>query len=296
VNLERAATTQTERAPRFRLAPGWWGALPSLALLALFVLYPLLQVFQISTLKWDGVVAGQSIGLGNYENLLRDPDLGRSLVTTLIFAALTLPLFVFLAALTAIELEGTRLERIVKAALFLPGLWTIGASAIGWYTLYAPDYGVIATLTNGALALPWGDQAWAALVLIAAFTIWQHLGYAVLVVSAGLKGIPSEVLEAARVDGASENQVRWRVIVPLLRPSLIFLGVIGSLYALQSYTAVFLLTRGGPFGSTRVLGYFLYETAFEKFEFGYGAALSVFILGVAFTFAALQARALRSDQ
>jgi multiple sugar transport system permease protein len=296
VNTSRPRLETPARVARFRLNPGWWGALPSLALLAVFVLYPLVQVFQISTLKWDGVVPGAGIGLGNYANLLRDPDLGRSLVTTLIFAAMTLPLFVGLAALVAIELEGTRLERVVKAALFLPGLWTIGASAIGWYTLYAPDYGVIATLTGGAVALPWGDQAWAALVLIAAFTIWQHLGYAVLVVSAALKGIPSEVLEAARVDGASESQLRWLVIVPLLRPSLIFLGVIGSLYALQSYTAVFLLTRGGPFGSTRVLGYFLYETAFEKFEFGYGAALSVFILMVAFTFAALQARALRSDQ
>jgi multiple sugar transport system permease protein len=280
---------------RWRFAPGWWGVLPSLVLLSIFVLYPLIQVFQISSLKWDGVIPGQSIGLGNYANLLNDPDLGRSLITTLIFAALTLPAFVILAALTAMELEGTRLERVVKAALFLPGLWTIGASAIGWYTLYAPDYGVLATITNGALALPWGDKGWAALILIALFTIWQHIGYAVLVVSAGLKSIPTETLEAARVDGASESQVRWRIVVPLLRPSLIFLGVIGSLYALQSYTAVFLLTRGGPFGSTRVLGYFLYETAFEKFEFGYGAALSVLVLAVAFTFAALQARALRSE-
>ncbi len=280
---------------RFRLSPGWWGVLPSLLLLSVFVLYPLIQVLQISSLKWDGVIPGEFIGADNYARLLRDPDLGRSLVTTLLFAALTLPMFVGLAALTAIELEGTRLERIVKAALFLPGLWTIGASAIGWYTLYAPDYGVIATLTNGTLALPWGNQGWAALVLIAAFTIWQNIGYAVLVVSAGLKSIPQETLEAARVDGASENQVRWRIVVPLLRPSLIFLGVIGSLYSLQSYTAVFLLTKGGPFGSTRVLGYFLYETAFEKFEFGYGAALSVLVLAVAFTFAALQARALRSD-
>jgi multiple sugar transport system permease protein len=288
-------TAASSRARQRFFAPGWWGLLPSLLLLVVFVLYPLVQVFQISSLRWDGVVPGEGIGLGNYAQLLRDPDLGRSLVTTLIFAALTLPAFVGLAAFTAIELEGTRLERVVKAMLFLPGLWTIGASAIGWYTLYAPDYGVLATITNGTLALPWGDQAWAALVLIALFTIWQHIGYAVLVVSAGLKSIPQETLEAARVDGASESQVRWQIVLPLLRPSLIFLGVIGSLYALQSYTAVFLLTQGGPFGSTRVLGYYLYETAFKNFEFGYGSALTVFILCVAFTLAALQARALRSD-
>jgi multiple sugar transport system permease protein len=314
------------RAKLRLVAAGWWGLIPSLLLLGVFVLYPLIQVFQISSLKWDGVVAGESIGFNNYAQLFRDPDLGCSLLTTLIFAALTLPAFVALAAITAIELEGSRLERIVKAALFLPGLWTIGASAIGWYTLYSPDYGVVTTLTASIvnpiaesldrlsestsslpvlpsvihfladlITLRWGDNGAVALLFIAAFTIWQHIGYAVLVVSAGLKGIPQETLEAARVDGASESQVRWRIVVPLLRPSLIFLGVIGSLYALQSYTAVFLLTKGGPFGSTRVLGYFLYETAFEKFEFGYGAALSVLVLAVAFTFATLQARALRSE-
>jgi multiple sugar transport system permease protein len=274
---------------------GWWGVLPTLLLLAVFIAYPLLQVLQISTLRWDGIAPGQNIGLENYRNLFTDADLGRSLWTTLLLAMGVIPLFVGLAAIIAIELDGTKLERIIKAILFLPGLWTIGASAIGWYTLYAPDYGLLATISNGALALPWGDQPWAALVLVGAFTIWLHIGYAVLVVSAGLKGIPLETLEAARVDGANESQVRWRVVIPLLRPSLVFLGVIGTLYSLQSYTAVFLLTRGGPFGSTRVLGYYLYETAFERFQYGYGAALSIGVLIVAFTFAALQARALRGS-
>ncbi|MFN3265612.1 MAG: carbohydrate ABC transporter permease [Deinococcales bacterium] len=278
------------------LPAGWWGVIPSLTLLGIFVLYPFLQLLQISSLKWDGVVAGESIGLGNYTRLLSDGDLGRSILTTVILALCVLPLFVGLAATIAVELEGTRFERLIKAILFLPGLWTVGASAIGWYTLYAPDYGIIATITSGAVALPWGDQGWAALTLVGAFIIWQNIGYGVLVISAGLKSIPQETLEAARVDGASEHQVRWKIVIPLLRPSLTFLAVIGGLYALQSYTAVFLLTRGGPFGSTRVLGYFLYETAFERFEFGYGAALSMCALALAFTFAALQARALRGSE
>ncbi len=288
----------SETPPRGRvsiLRPAWWGVIPSLTLLLLFIGYPLVQVIGISTLKWDGVQPSASIGLGNYQRLVTDPDLGRSLLITLAFAALTLPMFVFLSALTAMELEGSRLERSLKALLFLPGLWTVGASAIGWYTLYSPEYGLLASVSNGFLSLPWDSQGWAALLLIAAFTIWQHVGYGVLVVSAGLKGIPSEVLEAARVDGASESQLRWRIVLPMLRPSLVFLGVVGSLYALQSYTAVLLLTQGRPFGSTRVIGFFLYETAFVKFEFGYGAALSVMALILAFIVAGTQARLLRAD-
>ena len=290
------ARGRARRGPGYPRVPRtWWGLVPSLALLGLFVVYPLVQVVGFSTLRWDGVAAGEFVGIGNYLRMAADPDLGRSLVTTVLFAALAIPLFVVLSALAALELEGTRAERPLKALLFLPGLWTVGASAIGWYTLYAPDYGLLASVSGGWLALPWGEQGWAALVLVALFTIWQHVGYGVLVVSAGLKGIHPELLEAARVDGATESQVRWRVVLPLLRPALVFLGVVGSLYSLQSYTAVFLLTRGGPFGQTRTVGYFLYESAFEKFEFGYASALSVLILGLAFAAAAAQASRLRAE-
>jgi multiple sugar transport system permease protein len=286
---------------RWRLPPAWWGVLPSLLVLGIFVVYPLIQVVGFSTQEWDGVAPSRSIGFENYINLLQDPDLWRSLGTTAVFAAATLPLFVLLSALTALELEGTRLERPLKALLFLPGIWTVGASAIGWFTLYGSEYGMIATvldqLSGGTVKfpLPWENQAWAAIIMVVLFTIWQHLGYGVLIVSAGLKSIPAEVMEAARVDGASENQVRWQVVLPILRPNLVFLSVIGSLYALESYTAVFLLTRGGPVGGTKVVGYFLYETAFEKFKFGYASALSMLILVLAFTVAALQARRLRGD-
>jgi multiple sugar transport system permease protein len=283
------------KEPRFRLAPAWWGVIPSLLALTLFIAYPLVQVFQISAQKYSIVYEGFA-GLSNYARMLADPNVGRSLLLTLIFGLCTLPLFVGLATLCAIELEGTRLERLVKAILFLPSLWTIGASAIGWYTLYEPDYGMLATLTGGFLRLPWHDKGWAGVALIVLFTIWQNVGYGTLIVSAGLKSIPTEVFEAARVDGATENQLRFRIVLPLLRPSIVFLAVVGSLYAIQSYTAVLLLTQGGPFGSTRVVGYLIYETAFGTApNLGYGAALSVLILALAFTFSAFQARALKSD-
>ena len=288
------AMSRPARAPSRRpfaaWPPGWWGILPSLFSLLLFLGYPLLQVLGFSTLEWGGLREGKPVGLQNYQALLGDSDLRSSLLVTFQFAALTLPLYVALSAFIALEIEGTRLERPVKALMFLPGLLTVGASAVGWYTLFSPDYGLLTTLSGGLLKLPWGDNALAALVLVAAFTLWLHLGYGILVFSAGLKSIPAEVLEAARVDGASEGAVRRFIVLPLLRPSLIFLGVVGSLYALQSYTAVFLLTKGGPFGGTRVLGYLLFETAFEKYRLGYAAALSVFVLLLAFSIAALQGR------
>lgn len=278
---------------RLKLRAGWWGVLPSVLTMLVFVGYPLLQVIQFSTLDWGGTDAGTPVGLKNYLNLFTDADFGQSLLTTLIFALITLPLFMGLSILVAVEIEGTKFERLVKALMFMPGLVTVAASAISWYVLFSPDYGVISELTQGALALPWGDQGWAALLLIALFTVWQNLGYGILVFSAGLKSIPHEVIEAARVDGAKESEIKRHIIIPLLKPSVVFLGVVGSLYALQSYTAVFLLTRGGPFGSTRVIGYYLYETAFERYRLGYAAAISVLVLIITFAFAAWQARRLK---
>ena len=189
----------------------------------------------------------------------------------------------WLSRTIALGIAGTRVERFVKALLFLPGLMTVAGSVIAWNLLYEPSYGLVRELTG--LSLPWDFEPWAALLFVVLFTLWQYVGYGVLIVSAALRGIPAEVKEAARVDGASEGQVQRLVVSPLLRPTFVFLSVIGTVAAVQSYTAVFLLTRGGPYGSTRVVGYYLYETAFERLQFGYAAALTllllVFTMGVA---------------
>lgn len=271
----------------------WLGALPSFLFLLIFVGYPLIQVFQFSTWDWSGFGDGKAIGLANYQRLWQDADLKHSLLTTIGFAAITLPAYVILSIFIALNIEGTFLERPVKTLMFLPAIFTVAASSISWYTLFSPDYGVVSTVLGWQWR--WGDQALAAILLISAFTLWQHLGYGIMVFSAGLKSIAPEIIEAARVDGANENQIRWYILLPLLRPSIVFLFTIGMLYAVQSYTAVFLLTKGGPFGSTRVLGYYLYETAFERYQVGYGAALTVFVLVITFTLAAIQGWLLKKD-
>jgi multiple sugar transport system permease protein len=265
-------------------------ALPAAIVFVTFSVVPLLAVLRYAGWRWSGTTTPVPVGAANLARLLRDEALWQSLGTTLAFAALALPAFLTLSVVIALAIEGLRFERAIKALLFAPGLITIGGSAIAWYLLYNPDFGLIPELSG--IALPWTSQPWAALLYVVAFTLWQQTGYGVLVASASLRGIPREVKEAARVDGAREDQVRRLVVVPLLRPTLLFLTVIGTVFSLQSYTAVYLLTRGGPFGSTRVLGYYLYETAFERFELGYGAAVTIFVLALTLVVAYLQARLL----
>lgn len=270
----------------------WLLALPALAILLLFALLPLASVVRYATWDWSGLSQPRPAGWLNYRRMFGDGELRRSLQVTAFFALLTLPSFLWLSRTIAVAIEGLALARFVKALLFMPSLISVGGSAIAWFLLYNPDYGFVVELTGWAL--PWGNRPWAALVYVVLFTLWQSTGYGVLVTSAALKGIPEQVKEAARVDGASERQVRRFIISPLLRPTLLFLAVIGTVFSIQSYTAVFLLTRGGPFGSTRVLGYYLYQTAFERFQLGYASALTVAVLLLTLAVAALQARVLRS--
>lgn len=268
----------------------WWLAVPALLVLGTFVLFPLVSVVRYATWDWSGLSAPVPVGAGNFGRLFTDAELGRSLRATLFFALLMLPAFLWLSRTIAVAIDGLRAERFIKAILFLPGLVTVGGSAIAWYSLYNPDYGLVRELTG--LSLPWSTEPWAGLVYIVLFTLWQSTGYGVLVVSAALKGVPAGVKEAARIDGASDAQVQRLIVNPLLRPTLLFLVVIGTVFAIQSYTAVFLLTKGAPFGSTRVVGYYLYETAFERLQLGYGAALTVLVLAATLLIAALQARIL----
>lgn len=265
----------------------WTLALPAALLFAVFVLLPLASVLRYAGWEWSGLSAPRPVGWANVARLARDPDFWRSLRTTAFFALLLLPAFLWLSRTVALAIYGTRLERFVKGLLFLPGLMTIAASVIAWTLLYEPSYGVLVELSG--LALPWDFEPWAALLVVVLFTLWQYLGYGVVVVAAAIRGIPRELYEAARIDGASEGQLERFVVLPLLRPTMLFLTVIGSVAAVQSYSAVFLLTRGGPFGSTRVIGYYLYETAFERLQLGYGAAMTLAILLITLLVAGAQA-------
>lgn len=274
------------RAPK----RAWWLAAPALLVLGTFVFFPLVSVVRYATWDWSGLSAPTPAGTGNFRRLLTDAELRRSLRATFLFAFLMLPTFLWLSRTIAVAIDGLRGERFIKALLFLPGLITVGGSAIAWYSLYNPDYGLLLELTG--VSLPWTTEPWAGLLYVVLFALWQSTGYGVLVVSAALKGVPVQVKEAARIDGASDAQVQRLIVNPLLRPTLLFLVVIGTVLTIQSYTAVFLLTKGAPFGSTRVVGYYLYETAFERLQLGYGAALTVLVLVLTLIIAALQARIL----
>ena len=265
-------------------------SLPALLPLFLFVLYPFLEVVRFSTWDWSGLSEPRPVGLKNYQTLFQDPAFWKSLLVTLEFMLLALPPFLALSLVLAVVLDGLPYERIAKSLLFLPGLVTLGGATLSWYTLFTPEYGALAQFLP---IPPWDREGFWALVMVVVFTLWRHLGYGVLVASARLKAIPKTLLEAAYVDGAGPFEAFRYVVLPLMRPAVAFLLVVGTILSLQSYAAVFLLTRGGPYGATRVLGYYLYEAGFENFRLGYAAAITVVLLVLTLLFAYAQLRLLR---
>jgi len=262
---------------------------PALALLALSVLLPaamaLLLSFTSSGLDVDAPV--QFIGLANLRRLLSDPMMARVTLTTFFYLVGVVPPIV-LGSLALAVLVNRRLPGIhlLRAAFYTPVLVSLVVAAIAFRWLYAenglingwlgallgPAFTPIGFLTSPALALP-------AVMLV---TFWKGLGYYMVIFLAGLQGIPTELYEAAALDGCEGLSRHRHVTLPLLWPYITLVAVISALGATKVFDEVFLMTQGGPADSTRTLVYYVYDQAFGELEISYactvGLALFVIVL------------------
>ncbi len=283
----------TGRARRVR---GWHALLqalvyliPSLAVFAVFVFYPLVRTVQLSlyeTNPFGGLTA--FAGAGNYAQLVRSPEFLNSLRVTFLFAAYTVPSGILIGLPLAL-LANRRIRGIgvYRTAYSFTIAVSIAAAALIWEWMLDPDVGIL----NYLLSLVHGprigwltDPRWA-LPAVAATTVWQSLGFNVVVLLAALQGVADELVEAARIDGAGHWAVFRHVVVPAISPALFFVGVVATLGVLQSFGQVQILTQGGPVGATNVIVYAIYRNAFFNFRFGLAAAqaMVLFLLVLALT-------------
>jgi putative chitobiose transport system permease protein len=267
----------------------WLFMAPALALLALSVLLPaamaLLLSFTSSGLDVDAPL--QFIGLANLRRLLSDPMMARVTLTTFLYLVGVVPPIV-LGSLALAVLVNRRLPGIhlLRAAYYTPVLVSLVVAAIAFRWLYAenglingwlgallgPAFTPIGFLTSPALALP-------AVMLV---TLWKGLGYYMVIFLAGLQGIPTELYEAAALDGCEGLSRHRHVTLPLLWPYITLVAVISALGATKVFDEVFLMTQGGPADSTRTLVYYVYDQAFGELEISYactvGLALFLIVL------------------
>lgn len=282
--VQSLATTKRESVRRRRLIETMWGyifLLPQLVGLLAFSLIPLVTVFYLSLVSWDGLGPIQFVGLQNFvAQFVPDSDLSIALLNTCYYVLITVPGGVILALLVALGLNKVRGKTIYRVLYFMPYITSGVAVSVIWLWLLNGDYGLINTLLHAWLGVQgpnWLTDQRFVIPSIAIVSIWQGLGFTMVILLAGLRNIPATYAEAARVDGANRFQLFWRVTLPLLSPIVFLVTVLAVISSLQVFDQVFILTNGGPGKDSYTMVYHIYHQAFVEFQFGPASASAVIL-------------------
>jgi multiple sugar transport system permease protein len=234
------------------------------------------------------------IGLDNYANLVADADFRHALVVTGGYVLMVLPTTVAVALLLAVLVSRPfRGVGAFRSALYLPHIVSLTAVSLVWLWIYSPN-GLVNEFF-AAVGLP--DQAWllsasAALPAAAAMRVWKALGSNMVLLLAGLHGIPAALYEAAKVDGAGRWAQFRHVTLPGLRPMLVYVVTMDIIFLAQGFAEIFVLTQGGPLGSTTTVNYLIYTEAFQYNNFGSASAMAFVLFALIIAFSAISVRAL----
>jgi multiple sugar transport system permease protein len=258
---------------------------PSLFGISLFLVLPILVVIWLSFTHWDLISPVSGAGLDNWRAVLTDPAFGRSMLITTVFVVLVIPIQTVLGLFGATLLtRGLRGSSAFRVVYVLPWICAPLVLGVVWRWILAPTDGALNTLLHQRVE--WLASPRLALPSVVAVTVWTQVGYVTLFFTAGLQAIPTHLLEAARMDGASVWQTFWRVKLPLLRPTLFFVLVTGVISSFQVFDSIYALTpQGGPEGVTDVIAGRIYYQAFQSRNIGQASvmALLLFALLVAIT-------------
>jgi ABC-type sugar transport system permease subunit len=284
------------RPPRRRETLAAWGFLaPSLAHLLVFSVGPLLFALYVSLHDWDLLRLDRPfVGLANYAELWRDPLFWNALRNTAVYS-LYVPLTMALALGAALLVNRrARGARWLRTVMFLPYVASYVAVAIVWQWMYDFDFGLLnaALRAVGAPPVDWLGSPATALPAVMVVSAWVNLGYQMVVYLAGLQGIPHELYEAARLDGATPWGRLRHVTLPLLRPVSVYLFITGVIWSFHSFTLVYVMTEGGPLHATDVVVYQIYQHAWEFRRIGYASAMSWVLFALLFLLTLAQWRLL----
>ncbi|MEU0105664.1 sugar ABC transporter permease [Streptomyces sp. NPDC006129] len=292
-------TSRPVGRPRARLShrgrqarAAWLFLTPSLVVLTVFVVYPMIQAGYLSFTSYNLVQAAQWVGLGNYRHMLHDPQVWNALRNTLVYAAVSTPVSVLLALALALFLNrAMALRGFLRSAVFLPFVVSLGVVSIAWSFLLDPDIGLLSdwlshlgiTTQQGYLQDP--STAMAAVIAVG---VWKNVGFYMIMYLAGLQSIPGELYDAARSDGANAWQRLRNVTWPLLANQTMLITIMAAIGTLQAFDQIYVMTHGGPFFQTETLVMFTYRIGFENNQFGYAAAVSWVLLLLVFALSMVQ--------
>lgn len=274
--------------------------LPWIATFAVFWLYPLIYAAYLSMTDYN-TLSGDAVfkGFANYSKIMSDDVFWKALGNTLIFTFGTVPVTTSLALLLAVFLNSklVRFKEFFRASFFMPTVTSLVVISLIFTNLYAKEGYVNALLSF--LNMPISERGWllepsTALFSIMAMDVWMATGYYMVLILAGMQAIPNDLYESAKLSGANVRQMFFRITLPLLKPTLLFILVINTIKSFQIFIEIFVMTKGGPLNATTTLVYMIFVNAFEKSDqMGYASALAFILFFILIVFSLIQMRILR---
>jgi len=260
---------------------------PALLVYGVFLIYPLFQSVSYSFFDWGGPGReATNVGFENFARVFRDPVFYRALLNNAVVVAVSifiqLPVGLVLAVVITSRL---RVKRFFRAVYFLPTLMSTVAVGILWGFIYNPSYGIINVVLRALgldfLAQGWLGQSSTALAAVMVTTVWTYAPFYMIIYSAAISSLPGDLYEAASIDGANKLQQFFRLTVPMLRPTIITTSVLALIGSIKFFDLIFVMTKGGPSGSTELLATYVFKQGFTNQQFGYASALAVVMLAIA---------------
>ena len=261
---------------------GFLFILPAIIPLMVFWILPVVFSGALSFTDWDMMSEKiRFMGLKNYTSLLRDPNFGRVLKNTLVFAVGSTVPTIFLGMMTALAMNGARKGTgIYRTIIFAPYITPMVAISVVWSWIFEPRVGILNFIMRLA-GLPesqWLQSSRSAMVSVLIVTVWKSLGWTMIFYMEAIRKVPQNLLESAAIDGAGGFLRFVKITLPMISPTTFFLVIMSTISSLQAYDQIQVLTQGGPAGATRTLLYYYYQEAFQNFNTGKASAVAVILV------------------
>jgi multiple sugar transport system permease protein len=264
---------------------------PAFILFGIFSLYPLLWSLNISLTSWDGLNAiKEYVGFNNYTYLFRDHEFLSSLRTTFIYVTSVTAISTVLGFWIALMLQSKKSAPVYRTLFFTPVVTATVAAGIVWQLIFDPFAGILdkGLRAVGIMGPNWLSDSKYALPAVIIVGIWKRMGFAMVIFAAGLSALPVSTFEAAAIDGATGWKAVRHMTIPLMKPITTVVLVTGVIDAIQVFDHIFVMTNGGPLGSTNVISLYLYNQGFHVFHLGLASAVGWILFALIFVVTVFQ--------
>lgn len=272
---------------------------PFFILFMIFMVYPLFFSLYVSFTEWNGIGEMTWVGFNNYQTLLSDDIFIQTLINVLILFILYVPIMLFMALLLAVILNTgiVKFQRVFRTLFITPYITSLIAIGFTFVMLYDRNYGLLNLLLEyvGIDRINWLGTQWGARIALTSLIIWRWVGYNMIIMLAGLQNIPTDIYEAARIDGASPTQSFFRITIPLMKPVILFTAILSTVGTFLLFTEPLVLTNGGPVNATITPILYLYQQSFNYLKFGYASAMAYVFFIIIFIASLVQIKLVGDD-